>query len=107
MRPNDWGYLSFDRYEGKINRWGLPHGEGIQYRANGSVIFKGEFKTGLRDGPGIEYRGSKRERFEGMWKWGQLHGLGTYYEAHGSIWLQREFEATPEIDLNRSRSAYS
>lgn len=208
MRPNYWGYLYLDRYEGKINRWGLPHGEGIQYRANGSVLFKGEFKNGFRDGPGIEYydsstwtptmtegnirfdgewkdgarngRGiwydrfpgnrfegewkdgkanglcieidgnrrcevvykddepngpgieysgdrvifkgefkdglrdgpgieyrSNGERFEGMWKWGQLHGLGIYYKADGSISLRREFEATPEIQLHRSRSAYS
>ena len=76
-------YDGGDRYEGEVNRAGLPNGKGVMYYSDGSR-HEGEYKNGNRNGHGVFYY-SSGDKYDGDWKDGLYDGHGIICYQSGDI----------------------
>eukprot|EP00960_Hanusia_phi_P067487 766640-Hanusia_phi.AAC.7 len=71
------------RYDGKVNKQGLPHGTGKVIYPDGSS-YMGEWKDGMRHGQGSLHV-SGDEQYEGDWVENKKEGRGTYKFPNGDV----------------------
>ncbi|MFN4146481.1 MAG: MORN repeat-containing protein [Runella sp.] len=72
---------SGERYEGEFHN-GLRHGTGVQYYADGTMKYKGDFRADQRTGYGAYYF-PNGDKYVGLFQNNLPHGKGTYYYADG------------------------
>ena len=93
------------RYVGQLNEHDQQHGEGVEFTADGSETFSGQWRDGKQHGRGKSCSGDRYEgefvagkrsglgaetkldghRFEGEWVDGQRSGLGVEWNKNGKM----------------------
>lgn len=95
------GYINFQdfnmiRYVGEFKKSNF-HGNGKEYRTNGSLIYEGEFNSTITGNligtlTGKSYFENGQLEYDGEWKEGRFHGKGSLYDESGKLKLKGEFE---------------
>ena len=66
------------KYEGTVNRFGYPHGQGTTFNSEGIIEYSGEYKKGKKSGHGTMYRTGILQ-YIGNFKNDKPHGLGVLF----------------------------
>ena len=72
-------------YIGEVDPGLLPNGFGKEYYPNGKLLYKGQYKHGLKHGQGIFYHENGLKGYEGEFSKNYVHGEGTMYHHHFEI----------------------
>jgi hypothetical protein len=78
-------------YDGEMNS-GKPQGFGIQYSAEGKLIYKGKFKQGQYAGEGELYDASENTIYTGEFKDNKFEGSGKKLSSFGTVIFNGNFE---------------
>jgi hypothetical protein len=71
----------------------IPHGKGIFYNENGTILYDGNIKFGIYNEFGISYwTNTGIKNWEGEWLNGQKHGTGYLYDEAGILICHCQFE---------------
>ena len=79
-------------YIGEVDVDMFPNGRGAESYPNGKVLYKGQFKHGLKDGLGIFYYESGIEGYNGQFKDNFIDGDGLlFYQTSGNLLFEGTF----------------
>lgn len=67
------------KYIGEVDPALEPDGFGLEFYPSGALLYKGEYKRGLKDGQGIFYYESGLKGYEGGFKNNYMDGKGTLF----------------------------
>lgn len=88
--PNEIVYPSGRVYKGQIVN-GKPHGEGIEFYANGNRRYKGQWKNGKFHGQGKAYHPNGVLSYEGQFQNGKPEGFGRAFRSDGTLHYEGQF----------------